>query len=140
MRKKYIYCVRLVGSPLNRRYIVQRSDGVFWGGAAKWVADQHKALVYRTITDAQAACRPFMDRQKRGKPRRQFTCSLTVNVFGHDTGPITAQEVAAYLTKVMTLGIDYEQLHQGPVAEHLVEVVARLGGMVEVTPTVAVRK
>jgi hypothetical protein len=105
MRKKYVYCVRLVSTPVNRRFIVQRSDGRFWGGTAKWVVEQHKALVYRTVADAQADCRAFVARQTRGQPRRQFTCTLVV--------------------------IDYECEADGPLADRYVEVAVRLGDMKE---------
>ncbi len=134
--RKHIYCVRVVGTPANRRYLIQRSDGRFLGGKGKWVAEQHEGLVYRTIADAQADCRPFLNRQTKGKPRRQFACTLKVNVIGHGTGPVTAEDVAAYLKKVLHLGIDYEVFHDGPVGKHYVEVTAVLGGLAEVTPTV----
>jgi hypothetical protein len=131
MGKKFIYCVRVVGAPANRRYLIQRSDGGFLGGEGKWVAEPHQALVYRTIADAQADCRPLMDRQKKGKPRRRFTCSLTVTVIGHGTAAVTAEDVVAYLEKVLHIGIDYEVFHDGPVGRHTVEVTACLGGLVE---------
>ena len=135
---KVIYCVRVVGTPANRRYLIQRSDGMFLGGKGKWVAEQHKAVVYRTIADAQADCRPFVDRQKKGKPRRQFTCPLAVAVVGHGTEAVTAEDVVAYLKKVLHIGIDYEVFHDGPVGKHFVEVTAVLGGLAEVTPTGAI--
>lgn len=135
MGKKHIYCVRVVGTPANRRYLIQRSDGMFLGVKCKWVAEQNNALVYRTIADAQADCRPFVDRQKKGKPRREFACTLKVNVIGHGTGTVTSEDVVAYLKKVLHIGIDYEVFHDGPVGKHFVEVTAVLGGLAEVIPT-----
>jgi len=132
MRKKLIYCVRIVGTPRHRRYVVQRSDGRFLGAASRWVDEQHLALVYRTVGEAQMACQPFILRQCRGKPRRQFTCTLAVTVVG-DAGAITAADVADYLRDVMNIGIDYEILHDGALADHHVEVRALVGGMTEVT-------
>lgn len=140
MAKRFIYCCRMIGTPVNRRYLVQRSDCKFLGGGGRWVADQPKALVYRTLADAQGACRPFIDRQTRGKPRRQFVCTLTVNVIGKDARPVTSEDVIQYLLKVMVTGIDYEQFHDGPVADYHVEVRARLGELREVTGDGAVRK
>ncbi len=130
--KKFIYCVRLVGSPLNRRYILQRSDAKFWGGRGRWTGQQKNALVYRTLADAQAGVRPFIARQTRGQPRRQFTCMLVVNVIGDDINAVTAQDVTDALVKTMVIGIDYEVLHDGLLAKHHVEVRARLGGLAEV--------
>lgn len=131
MRKKYVYCVRLVGTPANRRFILQRSDGRFWCGTGRWVAEQHRALVYRTVADAQAGCRAFAARQTRGQPRRQFTCTLIVKVVGDETTPVTAEAVASYLTKVLVVGIDYERQADGPLADRHVEVAVRLGEMRE---------
>jgi hypothetical protein len=70
-------------------------------------------------------------RQCRGKPRRQFTCTLAVTVVG-DTGAVTAADVAAYLHGVLHIGIDYEVPQDGPLADHHVEVRALVGGMTEV--------
>ena len=131
MPENFIYSVRVVGSPTNRRYLIQRSDGMFLGARGRWLPEQHKALVYRTIADAQAGCRPFADRQTRGQPRRQFACELTVTVIGHGIKAVTAEDVVAYLKKVLHIGIDYEVYHDGPVGRHTVEVTARLGGLVE---------
>lgn len=132
MKKKYIYCVRIVGTPRHRRYVVQRSDGRFLGAASRWVDEQPLALVYRTAGEAQVACQPFLMRQYRGKPRRQFTCTLAVIVVGSETGTVTASDVAAYLREVLHIGIDYEVTHAGPLADHHVEVRALVGGMTEV--------
>ncbi len=127
--KKFIYCCRIIGTPANRRYLLQRSDGKFWGSMSRWVVNQHKALVYRTVREAQDGCRPFIARQTRGKPRRQFTCPLTVTVIGGDVVGVTADDVANYLRKVLVIGIDYEMLHVGPLAGHHVEVRAMLGSL-----------
>ncbi len=132
MKKKYIYCVRIVGTPRHRRYVVQRSDGRFLDAASRWVDEQHLALVYRTVGEAQVACRPFIMRQCRGKPRRQFACTLAVTVVGSETGTVTAADVAAYLREVLHIGIDYEVTHVGPLADHHVEVRALVGRMTEV--------
>lgn len=132
MKKKHIYCVRIVGTPQHRRYVVQRSDGRFLSRASRWVDEQDLALVYRTVGDAQVACKPFILRQCRGEPRRRFTCTLAVTVIGSDTGSVTAADVADYLQKVLVIGIDYEVPHDGPVADHHIEVRAILGGMTEV--------
>lgn len=140
MRRKDIYCVRLVGTPAHRRYIVQRSDGKFWGSAGRWVAAQRKALVYRTIADAQAVCRPLIARQTRGLPRRQFACTLAVNVIGCGTRPVTAEDVADYLRRVLVIGIDFEVLPDGPLADHQVEVQARLCTMAEASDGEGVRQ
>lgn len=129
--KKHIYCVRVVGTPRHRRYVVQRSDGLFLGAASRWVDEQLLALVYRTAGEAQVACRPFVMRLCRGKPRRRFTCTLAVTVVG-DTVTVTAADVAAYLYGVLHIGIDYEVAHDGPLADHHVEVRAIVGGMTEV--------
>lgn len=131
MGKKLIYCVRVVGTPRHRRYVVQRSDGRFLGAASRWVDEQHLALVYRTVGEAQVACQPFVMRQCRGKPRRRFTCTLAVTVVG-DTGAVTAADVADYLRDVLHIGLDYEVAHDGPLADHHVEVRALVGGMAEV--------
>ncbi len=133
MKKKYIYCVRIVGTPRHRRYVVQRSDGLFLGAASRWVDEQQLALVYRTVGEAQVACQPFIMRQCRGKPRRQFFCTLAVTVVGSDTGTVTAADVADYLRDVLHIGLDYEIPHDGPLADHHVEVRALVGGMTEVS-------
>jgi len=133
MGKKLIYCVRIVGTPQHRRYVVQRSDGRFLGAASLWVDEQHLALVYRTVGEAQVACRPFILRQCRGKPRQRFTCTLAVTVVGSNAGAVTSADVADYLRDVLHIGLDYEVAHDGPLADHHVEVLAILGGMSEVT-------
>jgi hypothetical protein len=130
VKKKYIYCVRIAGTPRHRRYVVQRSDGLFLGAASRWVDEQPLALVYRTAGEAQVACQPFLMRQCRGQPRRQFTCTLAVTVVG-DAGTVTAADVADYLREVLHIGIDYEVPHDGPLADHHVEVRALVGGMTE---------
>jgi hypothetical protein len=126
MGKKLIYCVRIVGTPRHRRYVVQRSDGRFPGAASRWVDEQHLALVYRTVGE-RIACRPFIMRQCRGKPRRQFSCTLAVTVVG-DTGAVTAADVAAYLHGVLHIGIDYEVPQDRPLTDHHVEVRCSSGG------------
>ena len=133
MKKKYTYCVRIIGTPRHRRYVVQRSDGRFLGSACRWVDEQHLALVYRTVGESQVACQPFILRQCRGKPRRRFTCTLAVTVVGSETGTVTAANVADFLRDVLHIGLDYDVAHDGPLADHRVEVRALIGGMIAVT-------
>lgn len=132
MEKKWRYMVRIVGGPAARRYLLQRSDGKFWGSMSRWVVRENKALVYRTVREAQAGCRPFINRQTRGEPRRQFACTLSVSVIGNDTDRVTADDVADYLRKALVMGIDYEMRYDGPLADQHVEVRARVGSMAEV--------
>lgn len=136
MRKRLLYCVRVIGTPQHRHYLVQRSDGRFLGAAGRWVDEQQLALVYRTVADAQTGCRPFVKRQTRGKPRRQFTCTLEVTVVGRGTDTITAADVAGYLRDVMLICVDYEIPHDGPLAGHHVEARALVGGLTEVLPAI----
>lgn len=130
-----VYHVRYIGPTKARRLLLQRStDHLLWDGTG-WVEEVGRALLFCTLRDAQAEAAKLQARQIGTLPRREFECRLAVTVYG-DGGRVTARDVAAYLTKLMVIGIDYEgvEIDSPLAADAFVNCRAELSTLKEAKP------
>jgi hypothetical protein len=124
--------LRFVGkAPFARRYMIERDDQRFWDGTG-WVEDHGQALLYRTMREAQAACVALTRAATDGKPRREFRCTLTVNVVGENAGAVLLGDLIEYLQRSMLVSLDYETADGALVADAHVECRVGVGGLREV--------
>lgn len=128
---KCMYAIRIVGRPNSRRYIIQRNDHLFWTGKG-WSEHPSGGLLYRLLGDAQRDCVRFQRDLVEGLPRKEFSCTFTVTVVGENAACVTTEDVAEYLSRVLQIGLDYEVVAEGPVADAYVECQVRLGTLKEV--------
>lgn len=125
-----LYMVRYYGTRF-RRHVVQRRDGLFWGGGG-WVRPVGGATLYRLVRDAQAQCVRLQRQLTDGKPRREFRCSFVVSVIADDVAGFTVAEVADYVERAVNVSVDYEAEGDGPVAGGYVECLVKLAELKEV--------
>ena len=123
--------LRYTGPACARRFLIERADHLFWAGSG-WVDHHSRAVLYRSMGDAFAACAAIQRPQIEGKPRREFTCSMTVSVIGDDVAGVSLGDLVEYLTEGILVSLDYEAADDRLVAGSHVECRVKLAELKEV--------
>lgn len=123
--------LRYTGPACARRFLIERDDHLFWDGSG-WAEHHNRAVLYRSMGDAYAACAAIQKPLIEGKPRREFKCTMTISVIGDDAAGVKIGDLIDYLAEGLLISLDYEAADDRLVAGSHVEARVKLGELKEV--------
>lgn len=121
MKNADVIHLRYMGEDDNRRFILQRADGLIWNGGG-WSRLIDDAFIFFKYDDAVVMYTALMQARYAGKPTRTFKLEVTLTLVADDVEGISLEAVRRYVADAVRIQTENSIFGDGPTENSFVHV------------------